>query len=235
MALKTPGKLNAPPPQTTFDGLPLARWCGKRMGVYYRLHSRNPASGKPWPAVFFSKSGRSRFDPIDGPGTFYVGETLAGVLMEAFDDLWGPVNAMSRSLTKTQLGEWWVTLVAIPAVNLFYAHRINLSKIGTDSQLLDGDHTLAREWALRLAGHPLKIDGIYYPSRHDSAKRNLAIFNQRKWQPAETDKTLLPPATNHRSRRIRHDAPIFYGPPVMLRKHPEMQLALSALEVAILP
>jgi hypothetical protein len=202
MSLKTPGKLNPPPPQTSFDELPLSHWCSPVAGVYYRLHSRNPATGKPWPPVYFSRSGRSRFDPVDGPGTLYVGETLAGVLLEVFDDSWWQVNAPSRSLTEAQLDEWWVSLIAVPTVNLFFAHGINLSKIGTDIQLLAGDHALSREWALSLVRHSLKIDGVYYPSRHHSEARNLAIFNRRDWRQARRDKTLVPPAADHRNRRI---------------------------------
>jgi RES domain-containing protein len=235
MPLKTPGKLNLPPPQATFDELPLESWCGQRSGVYYRLHSRAPATGKPWPPIHFSQSGRSRFDPVDGPGTLYLGETLAAALLEVFDDSWGPVNASSRRLTLTQLGEWWVTLVAVPTVNLFYAHGINLSKIGTDNQLLSGDHAVARQWALALVKHPLKIDGIYYPSRHHAGERNLAIFNQRGWSPAQPDKTLLPPAAKHRKRKILPGGPMFCGPPVLLRDHPELKSVLIELEVAVLP
>jgi hypothetical protein len=235
MSLKTPGKLNSPPPQASFDELPLAQWCEAVSGVYYRLHSRNRATGKPWPAVHFSQSGRSRFDPPGGPGTFYVGETLVGVLLEAFDDSWGPVSAPSRSLTEAQLDEWWVSLITVPPVNLFFARGINLSKIGTDIQLLAGDHALSREWALRLAKHPLRIDGIYYPSRHHSEARNLAIFNRRSWRQARRDKTLLPPAADHRSRRIDPGGPMSFGPAVLLRDHPELESTLFELHVAILP
>ena len=235
MPLKTPGKLNPPPPQAEFDRLPLAKWCAPVRGVFYRLHGLNTTSGKPWPAIYFSRDGRTRFDPVSGAGTFYVGETLAGVLMEIFDDLWGPVNSPSRSLTQAQLGQWWVTLVAVPAVNLFEARKTNLSKIGTDVQLLSGDHALSREWASSLGRHPLKIDGIYYPSRHDSGSCNLAIFQQRKWSSQQFDKALSGPAETHRARRIEDSAPLVYGPMVLLRDHPELRPALIELEVALLP
>src|SRR5260221_3790135 len=147
MALKTPGKLNAPPPQAEFDKLPLTRWCTRLRGVFYRLHSLNAQTGKPWHPIHFSRAGRTRFDPVNGSGTVYVGETLSGVLMEVFDDLWGPVESITRSLSRTQLQEWYVTLVSILSVTLFEAHKGNLSRIGTDLQLLAGDHALSREWA----------------------------------------------------------------------------------------
>jgi hypothetical protein len=235
MALKTPGKLNAPLPQAEFDKLPLAKWCAPLRGVFYRLHSLDPNTGKPWHPVYFSRAGRTRFDPVNGSGTFYVGETLSGILMEVFDDMWGPVGSITRSLTRTQLQEWWVTLVAIPSVTLFEAHKGNLSKIGTDLQLLAGDHALSREWAQSLGLHPSKIDGIYYPSRHDNGRSNLAIFKQRVWPEEQFDSGLLPPATAHISRVIDDGEPIFYGPSLLLRDHLELRPSLIELEVAILP
>jgi hypothetical protein len=159
MPKKTPGKLNPPPPAAEFNKLPLYSWCGLREGFYLRLHRVNRSTGKPWHPIHFSRRGASRFDPPTGPGTLYVGESIGGILLEVFDDSWGAVGSLSRCLTRAQLNEWWVTLVAVPPVNLFYAHGIALSKIGTDVQLLSGDHATAREWALRLAEHPLCIDG----------------------------------------------------------------------------
>jgi hypothetical protein len=235
MALKTPGKLNAPVPQADFDKLPLAKWCTALRGVFYRLHSLDPTTGQAWHPIYFSRAGRTRFDPINGSGTFYVGETLSGVSMEVFDDMWGAVGSITRSLTRAQLQEWFVTLVAMPSVILFEAHKGNLSKVGTDLQLLSGDHALSREWALSLGQHPSRIDGIYYPSRHDNGRFNLAIFKQRAWLVEQLDATLLPPATAHIGRIIDDKGPIFYGPAILLRDHPELRSSLIELEVAVLP
>src|ERR1019366_1458486 len=77
MPLKIPGKLNASAPQAEFDKLPLAKWCAPLRGVFYRLHGLNPKTGKPWHPVYFSQAGLTRFDPVGGTGTFYVGETLS--------------------------------------------------------------------------------------------------------------------------------------------------------------
>ena len=142
---------------------------------------------------------------------------------------------MSRSITKTQLQEWWVTLVAVPSVTLFAAQNAHLSKIGTDLQLLTGDYTTSREWALSLASHPAKIDGIYYPSRHADDRCNLAIFNQRGWAAPQFDKNLLPPAANHVLRTIGDKDPIVCGPAIMLRDHPELKFSLIELEVPMVP
>jgi hypothetical protein len=213
MPRKTPGKLNAPPPPAAFDQLPLAVWCRPVKQVFYRLHGVNPASDKPWPAVFFGQSGRSRFDPASGRGTLYLGATLAGVLMEMFDDRWGPLGDSSRSLTRTELGQWWVTLVATPAVVVFEAFGPNLSKIGTDLQLLTGDHAAAREWALRIMRHPAGVGGILYGSRHDITQRNLALFNHAGLIPERRDATLLPPAVRHGPGPAKSSGPLVCGPP----------------------
>jgi hypothetical protein len=125
-----------------------------------------------------------------------------------------------------------VTLVAVPPINLFFAHGINLSKIGTDAQLLSGDHAIAREWALRLAEHPLAIDGIYYPSRHHSGKRNLAIFDRKGWKNGRYDKTLV---SKQSFKGIDPKGPIVYGPPLLLSQYPNLRRLLSSLEVAVTP
>ena len=233
MPLKTPGKPNSPPAKATFVALPISKWCVNGSGVYYRLHSLNRATGKPWHPVYFGRDGRSRFDPAAGPGTIYVAETLAGALLEIFDDMWGPAGDMTRSLTNAQLQEWFVTLIALPPFSVFDARK-NLSFIGTDMQLLSGAHVHSRAWAAALALHPAQIDGICYTSRHDGTRYNLAMFNKAK-RPAELyDASLSPPASMHASRIIAAGSPLNFGPPILLRDHSELRSSLIELEVAIL-
>ena len=235
MPKKTPGKLDLPPAQDAFDKLPLGKLSGPVKGVFYRLHSLNPATGKAWPPIFFSKRGTTRFDPATGVGTLYMGSSLVGALLEMFDDRWGSLGDASRSLTRTELNQWWVTLFATPTVALFEAERLNLSKIGTDFQLLTGDHAIAREWALRIMCHPAIVGGILFGSRHDSTRRNVALFNRTGLTPAVHDATLQPPAVLHGRGPASGTGPLVYGPAVLLRDHPELNDALRALEVAILP
>jgi hypothetical protein len=235
MPKKTPGKLNAPPAQAAFDQLPLVGFCQSVKRVFYRLHGINPATGACWPPVFFGRADRSRFDPANGSGTLYLGGTLAGVLMELFDDRWGPLGDHSRSLTRTELGQWWVTLVATPAVTVFEASGPNLSKIGTDLQLLSGDHATAREWALRIMSHPAGVGGILYGSRHDHMQQNLALFNRAGLLPCLPDASLLPPAAPHGPGPAKAVGQLVRGPAVRLRNHPELKAVLQSLEVAILP
>ena len=155
MGKKTAGKINQPPAQADFDKIALAGFCQNVSGVFYRLHSSDPA-GNAWPPLHFSKRGNSRFDPKAGVGTLCVGETLAGAMMELFDDHWGPVGSLGRSVTETQLRGTWVTRVSLPDVSLFDATGANLSKIGTDAQLLTGKYMTTRKWATRMMRHPAR-------------------------------------------------------------------------------
>lgn len=156
--------------------------------------------------------------------------------MEIFDDRWGPLGHPSRSLTRIELRQWWVTLVAVPEIQVFEADRLNLSKIGTDNQLLSGDHATAREWAGRIMRHPAGVGGIRYRSRHDAGQYNLALFLHPEWLPARNDPTLCPPAAGAGAvsaapagGKLRH------GPALRLADHPGLGPALTALEIAILP
>jgi len=164
-----------------------------------------------------------------------LAEQLAGALMEVFDDQWGPVGAVGRSLTKKQLAEYWVTCVQVSPVILFEASGPNLSKIGTDVQLLAGDHTIAREWALRFMFHPAQIDGVRYLSRHDNLRRNLALFSRPALLPAQKERDLHPTKLAVWSMRIHSTSNLKYGPAVRLRDHPHLDETLKELEVAIIP
>jgi hypothetical protein len=235
MRKKTPGKLNKPPPQDIFDLVPLRQCCGRVEGVFYRLHSIDAVTGAVHAPVHFSRNGANRFDPPDGPGTLYVGETLSGVLMEIFDDRWGPVGDITRSLTETELRDWHVTLIALPTVTVFLAQDSNLSKIGTDFQLISGDHVTSREWALRLIRHPARIEGIFYPSRHNTRCCNIALFRTRRCLPERQEKSLVGSKNPHSPDLAVKGGKLVYGPPIRLGEHPELPGILADLEIAILP
>ena len=235
MLKKIPGKLNPPSSAIKFNLLPLDNYCRSVKDVFYRLHAFNQLTKAPWPPIFFGCEGRSRFDPTGGTGTLYLGSTLAGVLMEIFDDRWGPLGDKSRSLTAAELNQWWVTLVATPTVKVLEAHGSNLSKIGTDLQLLSGDHEMARVWALRVLRHPSNVGGILYSSRHDTTQRNLALFHRPGLGSPVHDASLQPPRAAHGQGPAKASGPLVHGSAVRLCDRPELGVALRSLEVAILP
>ena len=235
MAKKTPGKLNDPPRQAEFDRLNLSALCREESGIYYRLHSIDRKTGKLWGPIHFSKRGNTRFDPADGVGTLCVAQSLKGAMMEIFDDRWGPVGSPGRSITAQELEEWHVTLVDVPKLKLFDATGPNLSKIGTDAQLLTGEYSVTREWAARLMKHPLAIDGILYRSRHDPSLVNIAIFERHAHLPQSEDNSLDEAGKAKWKRKSGHKDALVNGPASKLKDHPLVNAALVDLEVAILP
>jgi hypothetical protein len=111
MPKKTAGRLDRPPNSKDFDKIPPKTLRRTLSGTSYRLHSVDPTTGSPRPPIHFTKKNNSRFDPSGGVGTLYVANTLAGALMEIFDDPWGAVGTLGRTLTRHEMKEWWVTRV----------------------------------------------------------------------------------------------------------------------------
>lgn len=233
--MKTPGNLAPPPPAQEFNQRPLQMLLKAASGVVYRLHPLNAATGVPWPAICFSRRDSSRFDPGQGVGTLYLGDSLAGVMLEMFGDRLEPLGSQGRALRQTILREWFVSLISVPEVMPVAASGTNLSKLGVDLQLLAGEHAIARQWALRIMEHPAAAAGIWYPSRHDDTRRNLALFQRSGLLPAQEEPALTPPASTQAAFAKRSTGGLLYGRPVRLRDHPELMPALTESEVGLLP
>jgi hypothetical protein len=154
--------------------------------------------------------------------------------MEMLDDRWGPVGSAGRSITRKELKTMWVTVISVPPVHLFDATGPNLSKIGTDAQLLSGDHKVARAWALRLMRHPAGIGGILYPSRHDPQRSNVALFERPGLLPGVLNKRIGPSIATKWKRTKEHET-LIYGCAMPLQKHPDLKKSLLEMEAAILP
>jgi len=234
MPPKIPGKLNEPPSEAEFNALRIAAFCRSKGGIFYRLHPTNRSTGDPWHPVFFSTRGTTRFDPENGVGTLYVAQSLAGAILEKFDDRWGPVGSIERTLTRAELDSWWVTLIDLAPAAVFSTRGSNLSKIGTDAQLLTGDYAIARQWALRLMNHPDKIGGIAYASRHAYSRGNLAIFLRDGLRPESYDANLGPANKRWWRREAGHGIAIVHGPQIKLAVHPQLKAILTDLEVGVL-
>jgi hypothetical protein len=240
MAPKTAGKLHPPPSEDDFKKLPLRSLGRPVTDVFYRLHGTKPktdpgAADEAWPPIYFSRQGRTRFDPADGVGTLYLGYTLPGAIMELFDDRWGQVGSPGRSLTKRTLRETWVTRVSVLDAHLFDGTGGNLSLIGTDGQLVTGEYSTTREWALRMMEHPDQIGGILFRSRHDLSRINAALFQRDVLLPEIFDPDLLPFEPNAWKRSAAHGNALVYGPAMRLSDHPDLNRTLNELSVALLP
>jgi hypothetical protein len=102
----------------------------------------------------------------------------------------------------------------VPKSKLVEVSGKNLSLLGTDTQLVTGDYGTAGEWALRFMRHPLQIAGIYYPSRHDNDRFNVALFKRPHLLEQIEDADLLPANVKRWKRRSRRG--LVYGPPVLV-------------------
>lgn len=59
-----------------------------------------------------------------------------------------------------------------------------LSRAGTDASLCTStDYALTRHWALAFMRHPQAPRGLAYPSRHNPAKVNYALFGDHNVDP----------------------------------------------------
>jgi hypothetical protein len=156
-------------------------------------------------------------------------------MMELFDDHWGPVGSPGRSVTEQILNQTWVTRVSLPTVHLFDATGPNLSKIGTDAQFLTGRYSTTRKWAARMMKHPDDIDGVWYRSRHDPNRLNVALFQRATYLPAIHDTHLMPFEPDAWTRNPGHATALVYGNAIRLHDHPELNAALIELQVARIP
>jgi hypothetical protein len=76
--------------------------------------------------------------------------------------------------------------------------------------------------------HPLQIAGIYYPSRHDNDRFNVALFKRPHLLDQIEDADLLPANVKRWKRRSRRG--LVYGPPVLLQEHPENRIYAARIE-----
>ena len=129
--------------------------------------------------VHWSRQGRYRFDDPAAPwGVCYTGEDLETALVEVFGDRWIEDPGVPRAVNLQDLRGYDVCELEASArfvvVNLTGE---GLSRAGTDASLCTStDYALTRRWALAFMRHPKVPRGLAYPSRHNPAKVNYALF-----------------------------------------------------------
>ena len=146
----------------------------KHGAVLYRHHL---AAKKP---IYFGTSGTNRFDDPACPaghafGVLYLGEDPHCCFIESCGLTTG-VPAVSgaylsaRAMATVELAE------TLRFIDLFTT--AGLTRIGADGRLFTGSYKIAQQWSAALRSHPLKPDGIRYPSRHDHTRVAYAIFSR---------------------------------------------------------
>ena len=171
-----------PPPHPELASQTPLTFTVKKGEVLYRHHL---AACDP---IHFGTSGANRFDDPDCPashafGVLYVGEDPQCCFIESCGSTTG-VPAVSgayldaRALAKLELTE------DLRFIDLFSTG--GLTRIGADGRLFTGSYKIAQRWSAALRAHPMKPDGIRYPSRHDHTRVAYAIF----LRPASTFKVI---------------------------------------------
>ena len=96
----------------------------------------------------------------------------------AFIETFGRVTG-TRVVTFSTMSAYGLTRVvpdrALTLVNL--ADSGGLARLGGDGRLCTGDRSVAQRWSRALREHPARPDGLYYPARHDPARRAAALFD----------------------------------------------------------
>lgn len=165
-----PGPLPPPPPDFHRHDLPIT--------IFDRAWLRLHRTG--FDAAFFDRRIGSRFNAVDGSfGVLYAGDSLACCIVETLLRLDTPAHTTFRTLSERDLATRSLTAVSaarpLRLVDLTGPHPATIS---ADSRLWSGNHEDAAPWAHALWAHAAKADGLYFPARHDSDLRSVALFDR---------------------------------------------------------
>jgi hypothetical protein len=130
--------------------------------------------------IYFGTTGKNRFDDPDCPaghsfGILYAAEDAYGAFIESCE-----ISARAPAVSGAYLDARAMALLEatedLRFVDLFTTG--GLTRIGADSRLFAGSHTIAKKWSAALLSHPSKPDGIRYLARHDHTRAAYAIFSR---------------------------------------------------------
>ena len=129
------------------------------------------------PPIFFGRSKKYRWDSPDGDfGVLYLGGDEYCAFMESV----GRGALRTRFVPRTQLKSAGLAKIRIKRT-LRLVDMVTsggLTRLGAESSLTSGSgYKNSQRWSRALREHPSKPDGIYYRSRHDSARAASALFD----------------------------------------------------------
>jgi len=141
----------------------------KEFRLWKRIHrsAYNP--------IFFGKTGSSRFDDQEREfGVLYLGGDAHCAFIETFGQATG-----SNTVTQAELEQRSLSSISTerPLV-LVDLTGPELARIGADTRLLAGEHSIAQQWSRALREHPERPDGVYCRARHDPSRMAVAV-----WEP----------------------------------------------------
>jgi uncharacterized protein YbdZ (MbtH family) len=135
----------------------------------YRFHdcNRNP--------LFFGRTRQNRFDSPDATfGVLYAGMDEYCAFIETFGQSTG-IRVVTRSALQQRCLSYLEAKQPLLLIDL--ARSGGLARVGADSRLFSGSHSIAQKWSAALRTHPSRPHGILYPARHDAARCACSLFN----------------------------------------------------------
>jgi hypothetical protein len=124
----------------------------------------------------FDYSAEHRFNAPEGEyGILYLGSDAHCVFIETFDDpacFHVPVEKLDE--------QWFCMVTTSRPLRLVDLTGSGLRTIGADGRLCTGTYDITRLWGVALWHHPAQVDGLYYLSRNDPSRRNLALFDRAR-------------------------------------------------------
>ena len=140
-------------------------------GPFFRTHGikRSPLSP--------GSAGLNRFDAPDASyGVLYLGCDEYCAFIETFAHASGTRTVTTAALKSRALSHLKPSRV-LRLIDL--AASGALVRIGVDSRLFSGEYQRSQLWSKALHDHPVKADGLLYPSRLDPSRRAIALFLDR--------------------------------------------------------
>jgi len=158
-----------PPPPDLHDREPLIHLASPA-DFWYRSHRIRNAP------IFFGRSKSRRWDSPDGDfGVLYLGGGEYCTFMESI----GRGALKTRFVPSAQLKNTGLAKIrfkrTLRLIDMVTSG--GLTRLGAESSLTSGSgYKNSQRWSRALREHPSKPDGIYYRSRHDSARMASALF-----------------------------------------------------------
>jgi hypothetical protein len=137
-------------------------------GPFYRIY-REPHS-----PMFFGRTRDYRFDSASGDcGVLYAAPDLAGAFVETFMQELGRTSVSMRELHERPIA---LIHTKRPLRFIDLHAKGGQMRLGLDGRICTGSYTVAQAWSDALRKHPVKPDGILFPSRHELSVASCAIF-----------------------------------------------------------
>lgn len=127
--------------------------------------------------LYFGSGGRNRFDAPDGSyGTLYCAEDTPGAFIETFGRRLGYNLVTGAELSRRHLARIYAEM----PLRLADLVGKGQSAAGVDARLFSGPYAVSQSYSLAIHRHPLRLDGIRFPARHDTEQVSVALYERAR-------------------------------------------------------